>query len=125
MRGKRILRSVALRLQLSLYLPLSWNGKNHLIKRDLNTRGSQTKLDNMIPLCETCDNRTLSLGFWYGDENRWPNLQELTARNKRIGGKTPFLEIAMAQAPGVQNLLGDGYRLYVTMKHRHPYMPKP
>lgn len=49
-------------------------------------------------------------------------LHELKARYQRIGGKTPLLEITLAQARGVQNALGDDYRVYVGMKHWHPYI---
>jgi ferrochelatase len=49
-------------------------------------------------------------------------LRELKARYARIGGKTPLLEITLAQARGVQDALGDAYRVYVGMKHWHPYI---
>lgn len=49
-------------------------------------------------------------------------LRELKARYERIGGKTPLLDITLAQAQGVQYALGDAYRVYVGMKHWHPYI---
>jgi ferrochelatase len=49
-------------------------------------------------------------------------LHELKARYERIGGKTPLLPITLAQARGVQDVLGDAYRVYVGMKHWHPYI---
>jgi ferrochelatase len=50
------------------------------------------------------------------------NLRELTARYERIGGKTPLLEITCEQASALQAQLGDGFRVYVGMKHWHPYI---
>jgi protoporphyrin/coproporphyrin ferrochelatase len=50
------------------------------------------------------------------------NLRELTARYERIGGKTPLLEITREQARALQAQLGDGFRVYVGMKHWHPYI---
>jgi protoporphyrin/coproporphyrin ferrochelatase len=50
------------------------------------------------------------------------NLQELTARYQRIGGRTPLLDITRAQARTLQEQLGDGFRVYVGMKHWHPYI---
>ncbi|MBI4670360.1 MAG: ferrochelatase [Chloroflexi bacterium] len=49
-------------------------------------------------------------------------VHELKARYERIGGKTLLLEITRAQANGVQNALGDDYRVYVGMKHWRPYI---
>lgn len=49
-------------------------------------------------------------------------LGELKARYARIGGRTPLREITMAQAQGVQDVLGDTYRVYVGMKHWHPFI---
>lgn len=49
-------------------------------------------------------------------------LQELEARYARIGGRTPLLEITMAQAQALQAELGHGYRVYVGMKHWHPFL---
>ncbi len=50
------------------------------------------------------------------------NLRELIARYERIGGKTPLLDITREQARALQAQLGDGYRVYVGMKHWHPYI---
>lgn len=72
------------------------------------------------------------------------NLRELTARYQRIGGsavsptqegtselypkkgenalRTPLLEITREQARALQAELGDGFRVYVGMKHWHPYI---
>ncbi len=50
------------------------------------------------------------------------NLRELTARYERIGGKTPMLDITRAQASALQAQLGDDFRVYVGMKHWHPYI---
>ncbi len=50
------------------------------------------------------------------------NLRELIARYQRIGGKTPLLDITNAQARALQAKLGDAYRVYVGMKHWHPYI---
>lgn len=49
-------------------------------------------------------------------------LHELIGRYERIGGRTPLLEITRAQADALQNALGDDYRVYVGMKHWHPYL---
>ena len=50
------------------------------------------------------------------------NLRELVGRYQRIGGKTPLLEITRAQANALQALLGDEYKVYIGMKHWHPYL---
>ncbi|MGB8645219.1 MAG: ferrochelatase [Anaerolineae bacterium] len=50
------------------------------------------------------------------------NLRELTARYQRIGGRTPLLDITRAQADALQAELGDEYRVYIGMKHWHPYI---
>ncbi len=50
------------------------------------------------------------------------NLKELTARYQRIGGQTPLLDITRAQAEALQTQLGENYRVYVGMKHWHPYI---
>jgi protoporphyrin/coproporphyrin ferrochelatase len=50
------------------------------------------------------------------------NLRELITRYEKIGGKTPLLEITNAQARALQGQLGDGFRVYVGMKHWHPYI---
>jgi len=48
-------------------------------------------------------------------------LQELTERYQLIG-MTPLLEITREQARALQAQLGDGYRVYIGMKHWHPYI---
>lgn len=50
------------------------------------------------------------------------NLHELVGRYQRIGGKTPLLEITREQARALQAVLGDGYKVYIGMKHWHPYL---
>ncbi len=72
------------------------------------------------------------------------NLRELIARYQRVGGsavspnhetnpqhdvkrgenalRTPLLEITRDQARALQTQLGDGFRVYVGMKHWHPFI---
>ncbi len=50
------------------------------------------------------------------------NLKELVDRYQSIGGKTPLLEITTQQARALQEQLGDRYRVYIGMKHWHPYI---
>lgn len=53
------------------------------------------------------------------------NLKQLTERYQRIGGRTPLLEITRAQASALEHELNgneDRYRVYVGMKHWHPYI---
>lgn len=53
-------------------------------------------------------------------------LTELTERYQMVGGRTPLLEISKAQAEGLQRLLDaerpGEYRVYLGMKHWHPYI---
>ena len=53
-------------------------------------------------------------------------LAELTERYAMVGGRTPLLEISRAQADGLQRLLDAEdparYRVYLGMKHWHPYI---
>lgn len=53
-------------------------------------------------------------------------LAELTERYQMVGGRTPLLEISKAQADGLQRLLDaespGKYRVYLGMKHWHPYI---
>lgn len=49
-------------------------------------------------------------------------LEELTERYRAVGGKTPLLEISRAQAAGLQKALGNEYRVFLGMKHWHPYI---
>lgn len=50
------------------------------------------------------------------------NLRELVTRYQHIGGRTPLLDITREQARALQAQLGDGFRVYVGMKHWHPYI---
>ncbi len=50
------------------------------------------------------------------------NLHELVERYERIGGRTPLLDITRKQAQALQEQLGDEFRVYVGMKHWHPYI---
>ncbi|MCX2726605.1 ferrochelatase [Thermomicrobium sp. 4228-Ro] len=56
-------------------------------------------------------------------------LADLTERYRMIGGRSPILELTRAQAEGVQQVLesvqsedGVRYRVYVGMRHWHPYI---
>src|SRR5260221_5330516 len=53
-------------------------------------------------------------------------LAELKERYRLVGGRTPLLEISHAQADGLQRLLDaqapGRYRVYLGMKHWHPYI---
>lgn len=49
-------------------------------------------------------------------------LAELTARYQRVGGRSPLLEITKAQARALEVALGEGFCVYVGMKHWHPYI---
>jgi protoporphyrin/coproporphyrin ferrochelatase len=53
-------------------------------------------------------------------------LVELKERYRLVGGRTPLLEISRAQADGLQRLLDaeapGRYRVYLGMKHWHPYI---
>jgi ferrochelatase len=58
-----------------------------------------------------------------GGRNPSPeNLRELVARYQKIGGRTPLLDITRQQAHALQAQLGDDYRVYIGMKHWHPYI---
>jgi len=53
------------------------------------------------------------------------NVEELKGRYRRIGGKSPLLEITRMQASAVENQLalqGVKTRVYVGMRHWHPYI---
>lgn len=50
------------------------------------------------------------------------NLRELTERYQKIGGRTPLLDITREQARALQAQLGDAYRVYIGMRHWHPYI---
>jgi len=47
---------------------------------------------------------------------------EIRARYARIGGRSPIRGLTEAQAAAVQRLLGDGFAVYVGMRHWHPYI---
>jgi ferrochelatase len=52
-------------------------------------------------------------------------VEELRSRYLRIGGESPLLEITRMQASAVENQLalqGVKTRVYVGMKHWHPYI---
>lgn len=49
-------------------------------------------------------------------------VREIRARYARIGGRSPILELTRAQAAGVARVLGDGFRVYVGMRHWRPYI---
>ncbi|HZQ11055.1 MAG TPA: ferrochelatase [Anaerolineae bacterium] len=49
-------------------------------------------------------------------------LTALQARYARVGGRTPLLEITKAQADALETKLGADYRVYIGMKHWHPYI---
>ncbi len=53
-------------------------------------------------------------------------LEELKERYRMVGGRTPLLEISRAQAAGLQAALDartpGRYRVYLGMKHWHPYI---
>ena len=49
-------------------------------------------------------------------------IAELRARYARVGGHTPLLAITGRLAARVQEQLGPGYRVYVGMKHWHPFI---
>lgn len=49
-------------------------------------------------------------------------LANLRARYEAIGGRTPLLEITRQQAFALERMLGSGWRVFVGMKHWHPYL---
>jgi ferrochelatase len=49
-------------------------------------------------------------------------VEEVRQRYARIGGRSPILELTRAQATGVASALGDGFGVYVGMRHWHPYI---
>jgi ferrochelatase len=56
-------------------------------------------------------------------------LAELQERYCRVGGRTPLLEISRAEADGLQRALDADqpgrFRVYLGMKHWHPYLEEP
>lgn len=52
-----------------------------------------------------------------------PNLlEELIGRYRLVGGRTPLLEISRSQASALEAVLGEGFRVFLGMKHWHPYI---
>ena len=55
-----------------------------------------------------------------------PTARELIAevrhRYALIGGRSPLLELTLAQARALQGMLGAEYKVYVGMRHWHPYI---
>ncbi len=49
-------------------------------------------------------------------------VEEIRARYARIGGRSPILELTRAQASAVGRALGTAFRVYVGMRHWHPYI---
>jgi protoporphyrin/coproporphyrin ferrochelatase len=49
-------------------------------------------------------------------------VDEIRTRYARIGGRSPILELTRAQAAGIGRALGPGFRVYVGMRHWHPYI---
>ena len=49
-------------------------------------------------------------------------LLEIGERYRRIGGRSPILELTQAQADGLTRSLGPTYAVYVGMRHWHPYI---
>jgi ferrochelatase len=49
-------------------------------------------------------------------------VHEVRERYAQIGGRSPILELTRAQAVGTARALGDGFRVYVGMRHWHPYI---
>ena len=49
-------------------------------------------------------------------------VEEIRARYARIGGRSPILELTRAQAAGIGRALGDRFRVFVGMRHWHPYI---
>jgi protoporphyrin/coproporphyrin ferrochelatase len=49
-------------------------------------------------------------------------VSEVRERYAQIGGRSPILDLTLAQASGTARALGDGFRVYVGMRHWHPYI---
>lgn len=49
-------------------------------------------------------------------------LAELTERYEAIGGTSPLLRITKLQAAGLQNKLGNDYRVFIGMRHWTPWI---
>jgi protoporphyrin/coproporphyrin ferrochelatase len=49
-------------------------------------------------------------------------VEEIRARYARIGGRSPILELTRAQASGIGRALGERFKVFVGMRHWHPYI---
>ncbi|MGI8783148.1 MAG: ferrochelatase [Acidobacteriota bacterium] len=49
-------------------------------------------------------------------------LEEVRQRYRLIGGRSPLLDITLAQAAALQQQLGAPFKVYVGMRHWHPYI---
>lgn len=49
-------------------------------------------------------------------------VEEIRARYERIGGRSPILELTRAQAAGIGRALQDRFKVFVGMRHWHPYI---
>ena len=49
-------------------------------------------------------------------------LQRVIQRYRRIGGKSPLLDITLAQARALEDRLGKNFRIYVGMRYWHPFI---
>ncbi|HEX6513234.1 MAG TPA: ferrochelatase [Chloroflexota bacterium] len=49
-------------------------------------------------------------------------LANLRGRYEAVGGHTPLLEVTEEQAQALEQALGPGWRVFVGMKHWHPYI---
>jgi ferrochelatase len=49
-------------------------------------------------------------------------VEEVRHRYALIGGRSPLLDLTNAQAQALQRVLVDSYRVYVGMRHWHPYI---
>jgi ferrochelatase len=75
--------------------------------------GGPGRLDEVEPyLLDVRGGRPTSTAF----------VNEVRERYARIGGRSPILELTRAQAAAVARVLGNGYRVYVGMRHWHPFI---
>jgi protoporphyrin/coproporphyrin ferrochelatase len=49
-------------------------------------------------------------------------VEEIRTRYARIGGRSPILELTRAQASAIERALGGRFKVYVGMRHWHPYI---
>jgi ferrochelatase len=49
-------------------------------------------------------------------------LANLRARYEAVGGRTPLREVTSEQAAALEAALGSGWRVFIGMKHWHPYI---